>query len=405
MLMATVAITCIEAQQLTYGKYMEKVFANNTALTAKQLDTDIAQAKIEHSKVYNDPEFGIEYGNNEDWELDLGQSISAELSRTFTFGVRKAGIAVAKREKDETAAMLNEYIRILHAEATIAYLEHLKAKALLQYTIGNEKFMQQLATGDSLRFIRGDIAKSVWTETRMAANLAHNERLSAETASRCTAITLGYYMGNMQNAHLIETGEKLDGTFTGKAKPLDTCIEEAIVHRADLKAALMRVDVAEAIKRFNSAQRRTNMRITVGAEYNDATPSFTKVKAGVAMPIKFSNLNKGARAMDRIMVEQAEKEAIDARLQIECEVMQAYDNYRTAEQQAATYTNELLAEADELIDGKRKAYKTGDISFVEFIEAERSRNIMQVAYIEALFNKAVQWVELQKSIGCRIVFE
>ncbi len=108
------------AQQLTYSQYMEKVFTNNTALTAKQLDIDIAQAKITQSKVYNNPEIGIVYANNEDWNKKLGQSISAELSRTFTFGVRKAGIEVAKNESKETAALLNEYVRTLRAEATLA---------------------------------------------------------------------------------------------------------------------------------------------------------------------------------------------------------------------------------------------------------------------------------------------
>ncbi len=262
-----------------------------------------------------------------------------------------------------------------------------------------------LSTSDSLRFIRGEIAKSEWTESRMAAIIALNERLSAEAASRSTAIALGYYMGDMQNAHLITADERLDEGFENNIKPLDSYIDEALTHRSDLQVALLRVDIAEATRRFNSAQRRTDMRIMIGAEYNDATPSFTQIKAGIAMPIKFSNFNKGARAIDRIMVEQAEKEVTDARMQIECEVIQAYNNYQTAEQQTATFTNELLGSTNELVDSKRKAYKMGEISFVEFIEAERSRNIMYTAYIETLFNRAVQWVELQKSIGCKIIRE
>ena len=59
----------------------------------------------------------------------------------------------------------------------------------------------------------------------------------------------------------------------------------------------------------------------------------------------------------------------------------------------------MLADVAELLKSKRKAYQAGEISFVEFIETERSDNLIQEEYINALFNNAVSRVELLRSIG------
>lgn len=396
-LLLTVTIAA-SAQQLTYEQYIQQVLSNNTALIAKSLDIDIAQASVKKSKVYNDPTLSFEYGNNEDWNKDLGQSIAAQLSRTFTFGVRTSGIRLAEKELQATTAVFNDYLRNFQAEATIAYLEHLRAKSLLSTAIKREEYMKQLAQNDSVRYMRGDIAKSVWIESRLAAGLTHNERLNSEALFKNTAIALGYYMGNMQNSDKIAA----EGSLHETAAPLlslDSYIEQAMENRADLSVAISKVDIAKAQQKLNSARRRIDIQLSVGAEYNKSEPSFTKLKIGAAVPLKFSNLNSGARAMDMAAIDQAQTQLADTRLSIHSEVMQAYNNCLIADKQAATFTREMLDETAELLDSKRKAYRQGEISFIEYIETERSDNMLQEEYINALFNSAASRVRLLQSVG------
>lgn len=393
------------AQQLTYETYMQQVLNNNTAVVARSLDIDIAQANLKNSKVYNDPSLSLEYGNNEDWDKKLGQSIAAQLSRTFTFGVRKAGIRLAEKELNAMKAVFNDYMRNLNADATIAYLQHLKSVSLLKTASEREEYMKQLAHNDSLRFMRGDIAKTAWVETRLAAGLARNERLAAEAELRRTSIVLGYYMGNLNDTQVVSADGNLENSMF-ELQSLDVYIDDALANRADLTVALNNVDIAEAQKRLNSALRRIDLQLSIGAEYNKGAhreepgePSFTKVKVGATIPLKFSNLNNGARAMDRVKVQQAERQLADTRMQVQSEVMQAYSNCQITDMQVKTFTRGLLNETAELLEAKRKAYRTGEISFVEFIETERSENMMQTEYIETLYNRAVALVELQKSVG------
>lgn len=397
-LFAIAATFTATAQELTYDSYMQRVLENNTAIVAEAMNIDIAQAALKNSKVYNDPTLSVQYANNEDWNTDLGQSIAANLSRTFTLGVRRAGIRLADKELQATTAVFNDYMRNFHADATLAYLRHIRAKELQKIAANRESYMQQLAQSDSLRYTRGEIAKTVWIESRLAAGLTRNGRLQADAELRNSSIELGYYMGTLDGSEEIVA----EGTLESATAPLespDRYIKQALANRADLLVAVSRVDVANAEKRLNSARRRIELELSIGAEYNKADPSFTKLMVGVAIPLRFSNLNSGARAMDRAKVQQAEGELADTRMLVQSEVMQAYNNCRIAGKQKETFTQGMMQETAELLQSKRKAYQMGEISFVDFIETERSDNMMQEEYINSLYNSAASYVELQRCIG------
>ena len=205
-------------------------------------------------------------------------------------------------------------------------------------------------------------------------------------------------MGTLDVSNLDATVETLQELPTG-ILALDDCIEQALTNRADIDIATSNIDIARAQKKLNSARRRIDLELNIGAEYNDADPSFTKVKVGAAIPLRFSNLNRGARIMEQARIEQAQQELVETRLRVQAEVMQAHTNCRIAERQAATFTQGMMRETAELLSGKRQAYSAGEISFIEFIETERSDNMMTEEYINALYNRAASIVELMRSIG------
>ena len=385
------------AQDISYGQYMEHVFKNNISLTAKKMDIEISDAAAESSRVYNDPSLALTYTNNEDWSKGLGQGIEFELGKTFTFGVRRSRIDLAESERRQTVALLEEYMRNFRADATIAYLEHLRAKMLLAEATEIYNDLSEVATNDSLRYLRGDIAKSDWLESRMAQGVAKNVMLAAEGELRNSAIKLGYYMGDVNDASLLTGTGTLE--ITEQAAPLEHYTNTALEHRADLVVALGNAEIAVAAQKFNRAQRRPELDVVLGATYNIADPNFTTIKAGVAMPLKFSNLNKGARLMDELLVKQADIEVEEARLMIAAEVMQAYNNFKYANMQSETFSSEMLSDMQQVVESKRKAYEMGEIPFLDYLLVQRNESEMRGEYINALFGKAVAWVELQRATG------
>ena len=395
-------ITTSTAQTISYDEYMERVLKNNIALTAKRMDIEIADAAVTGSKVYNDPNIALTYTNNEDWSKGLGQGIELELSRTFTFGVRRSRIDLAESERTQTVALLKEYMRNFRADATIAFLEHLRARMLHEEATEIYKDLTEVANNDSMRYVRGDIAQSDWLESRMAQGIAKNAMLATEAALHNTAIKLGYYMGDIEGAELLSGTGTLE--ISNQAADLAHYTTTALEQRADLVVALCNADIAVAAQKFNKAQRRPELDVVLGATYNIADPDFTTIKAGVAIPLKFSNLNKGARLMDELLVKQADVEIEEARLMVTADVMQAYNNFKYADKQSETFSSEMLNDMQQVVESKRKAYEMGEIPFLDYLIVQRNESEMRGEYINALFGKAVAWVELQRSVGIELIF-
>ena len=396
------SIAVATAQDITYGRYMERVFKNNIALTAKKMDMDISDAAAESSKVFNDPSLAITYTNNEDWSKGLGQGIEFELGKTFTFGVRRSRIDLAESERRQAVALLEEYMRNFRADATIAYLEHLRAKMLLAEATEIYGDISEVAANDSLRYLRGDIAKSDWLESRMAQGVAMNAMLAAEAELRNSAIKLGYYMGDINGAASLNGAGTLE--IDEKTMALEEYTRTALEHRADIVVALANADIAVAAQKFNKAQRRPELDVILGATYNIADPDFTTIKAGVGVPLKFSSLNKGARLQDELLVRQANVEIEEARLMVAAEVMQAYNNFEYATRQSETFSAAMLNDMQQVVESKRKAYEMGEISFLDYLLVQRNESEMRSEYINALFGKAAAWVELQRAVGIELKF-
>ena len=394
--------TTATAQKISYGEYMQRVFEGNIALAAKKLDIDIADAGVKSSRIYNDPTVALTYTNNEDWRTGLGQGIELELGRTFTFGVRRSRIDLAESERRQTVALFEEYMRNFRADATIAYLEHLRAKMLLDEAQQIYKDLTEVANNDSICFNRGNIPQSDWLESRMAQGIARNGMLDAEAHLANTAIKLGYYMAKLDSAaNLMGTGTL---EISEQAAPLEHYTTQALANRPDLVVALSKADIATAMQKFNSAVRRPELDVTIGATYNIADPNFTSLKAGVAIPLKFSNLNKGAKIQDEVLVRQANMEIEEARLLVAADVMQAYNNFKYATRQSETFTGKMLNDMQQVVKGKRLAYELGEIPFLDYLIVERNQSEMRREHINALFNKAAAWVELQRATGFTMEF-
>ena len=401
LILAFIATTAT-AQEISYGEYMQKVMEGNVALTARKLDIDIAEARAKASKVFNDPTIGVTYSNNEDWSKGLGQGIEVELSRTFTFGVRKSRMNMADSERRLAVALFEEYMRNFRADATLAYLEHIKANMLLALSKEVLADLEEIAGNDSLRFALGDIAESAWLESRMAMGIARNAMLEAEAALGNTAIKMGYYMGNLNGAEHLRGNGTLE--ISEQAAPIENYISNALEHRADIVVALSRADVAQALQKFNKAQRRPELGALLGATYNIADPNFATIKAGVAVPLKFSNLNKGARIADEILTRQANIDVEEARMVVKADVMQAYNNFCYAVKQTETFSEKMLGDMHTVVEGKKKAYEIGEIPFIDYLIVERDESEMRRQYIDALFGKAAAWVELQRATGFSLEF-
>ncbi len=389
---------------LSYADYMQRVAQDNVGYAAEKLNVPAAQAEVTAAKVFNDPNLSVSYYNNENNSLQMGEGVEVELSKTFSFGKRGANIALAKSEQALAEALLADYLRNLRADATLAYLEALRQRQLFQVKQRTFESIDQLATSDSIRHQLGEIGEVDAIQSRVEAEVIRNEMVQTQAELYKALSQLSVQTGSFSTDTLfLPEGELqlLEQNFV-----LADLLNEALLQRADLVAALQDKEVAAKALKVARRERNTDVDLSVTVSRNARVhneeapaPPFTGVSAGIAIPLKLSNFNKGTVRAARFRAQQAELRYEEARLQVQTEVMQAFWTYELSRKQVAQYDNGLLRQAEAVMEGKRYSYQRGEASLIEVLDAQRTYDDVQAQYIETLFNYSSALVELERSAG------
>lgn len=403
-LCATLTASAQQIIPLSYHQYMEKVAEGNLEYAAERLNVNVSEAGVTAAKVFNDPNLAVSYYNNENNNLQMGEGVEVELSKTFSFGKRGAGIALARSESELTKALLADYFRNLRAEATVSYLEVLKQYELYKVKENAYETIRQLAESDSVRYRLGKIMEIDATQSRLEAGILHNELLQADAELQNAFSNLNLLTGTLAHDTLFQPEAVL--RISPREFVMTDLLSNAVENRADLVAALKNKEVASRALIVARRDRNTDVDLSIAVSRNARVhneeapaPPFTGVTAGVAIPLKFSNFNKGTVRAARFREQQAETQYQQALLQVQTEVMQAYRSYQSFSKQVEHYENGMLSQAREVIDGKIYSYNRGEVSLLEVLDAQRTYDDVQAQYIETLFNHSTALVELEKSAG------
>jgi len=391
------------AQSKTYDQYMKTVAEKNVNYLAEQYNVDIAQANLQAAKVFNDPELSVDYGNNQDWYMYMGQSWEFGLSYDLDLaGVRRARIRTARNEKEITEASVIAYLSNLRLEAAQAWAEAWRLKQSCDVLQASVADMMQIAESDSIRLSVGDIGSTDATQSRLEAQTLEGELIALQSE----------YKNALMNLSLLCGGEPItamtDAELPQKVLSYseDELFRVAENNRADLKAAELSHTLSVNNLRLVKASRAMEMSLSLGYSYNSEVrneiapaPKFNGLSVGIAIPLKFSSLNKGERRAAEHQVTQSQKYYEASLLQIRTEAAQALNAYEAADVVLQKYNSHMMAEARQIVESRKVGYQKGDTSLIELLSAQQTyRDVMQ-AYIDACSNHFVCYAQLENALG------
>ncbi|MCQ2164087.1 MAG: TolC family protein [Bacteroidales bacterium] len=402
---AVLALAAISAaaQPMTYDRYYNLVAEKNVLYIAEKYNIDKATASVEAAKVFNDPELSVSYGNNQDWGLQMGQSVEMEMSiNPDLAGVRRARIAVAQSERDLTEASVSAYLANLRLEAAEVWAEAWRLRenyAVLEASVDG---MEQIARSDSLRFIVGDIGRSDALQSRLEAQTMKGEllKMQAEYLNALDAVSL--FCGG-------EPVSSLEGDLPGVGHlPAESeIIGLAESNRADLKAAELSRTLSENNLKLVRASRAFEMGINLGYSYNTEVrneiapaPRFNGLTVGVSIPLKFSRLNKGEVHAAQSEIRQSESFLEAARQKVRSEVIQAYNSLMAANAVKEQYNKSILEDAHSILESRKAGYMKGESSLMELLSAQQTYLDIMQAYTEACCDSFVCRAQLEQASGC-----
>lgn len=391
------------AQELTYNQFIKLVAEKNAAYLAEKYNVDIATANVQAAKVFNDPELSVGYGNNEDWSLQMGQSVEVELSYNINFGgVRRARINAANSEKEVTEASVNAYLCNLRSEAGQAWAEAWRLRESCKVLEANVIDMEKIAQGDSIRLSVGDLGRTDAMQSKLEAQTLRHELIALEAEYMNALLNLSYLIG----------GEKVEGIADqGLPTSSNTYTEPGIyqtaeANRADLRAAELSQVLSENNMKLVKASRAMELGLSLGYSWNKEVrneiapaPKFNGFSIGFSVPLKFSNSNKGELNAARQAIMQSQQALLSARQQVHMEVAQAFNNYKTSKKVMEQYNGSILQDAKEILESRKIGYQSGENSLIEVITAQQSYQEVMQAYIDAASQCYVSEIQLIQAIG------
>jgi len=394
-----------QSETLTYKDYMKNVKENNIEYVIKKYDVNIAEANLQASKVFPDPELSFSYSNNQDKTMNMGQSYEGGLEYTLELGgKRKARIGVSQSETELTKILLEDYFRNLRADATLSYLNALKQKEFYNFSRLYQQKMIMLAYSDSIRYGLGIITKVDAIQSNFEANKTLNDIIQSEYEFKNSLTNLLLFQGNKQFTEIDSISGKL--IFIKKEFNLTNIINIALNNRTDLKAILQSKDLSEKNLKLIKANRFIDLGINLNLSHNTVVknelapaPAFSSITAGIAIPIKFSNFNKGEIISAKYAIKQSEASYEGIEIQIRNEVVQAYNYYTSTCNQVEQYNKTLLIDADTILKSKTYSYQRGETTLLEVLNAQKTYNEIYQNYYESLFNCLSSLVELERSCG------
>lgn len=391
----------LSAQQLDYPSYLERVLSNNLDYQIAQLDLSVAQSELKSARKFNDMSLSAEYGNNSDWDIAMGQSLSLELSKSISLGKRNARIDVAKNALLAAESTLEAFRMTLKAEATEAYLHALLNRDLMLIIKHSADQMIELYRSDSLRAARGEISELDALQSRLEATMALQEQRRAEAE---------YHNANIQLAQLMGVPtlqiDQLQGTLSKPTKlySISALTDSALARRQDLIAAQHQSNAAQCELTSIRRERSPDIDIALGANYNTQVrneeapaPQFVGYTAGISIPLPISNLNRGEVKAGQMRVQQAQIQADLQRQQVQVEILQAYNTYEAALMRANDFDSYLMDNAQQVLNGRLYAYQRGETTLLEVLNAQHTYNDILQAYATALYESMAAWVELNRA--------
>ena len=392
-------------ETIDFVEYINLVGQSNLGFLAEKFNVRIAEAEAISQRIFPDPEFSVNVFDNSDRRMLLGRGLELELEQTIELGgKRRSRMRLAKSETEMAEILLRGAFADLQAEAAVAFLESQRQKLLLELRQNSYEAMSQLYQFDAVRHRLGEISEVELLQTRLETAMLQNEIFEQEAELKSSLAELNELAGRNPLQLLMPSGTL--------SKPVERnyvlgfLLEFALDDHVDLVVVMQQKRITRDQLRLTRAERVIDLGVNVGYEFHTEafneeapTPQFSAFRAGVTIPLRFSNVNRGALHASQHAVEQAEMEYAAAELQIKREISQAFFVYESRKRQVAQFESGMLDIARRIFDGVMFSYRNGEARLLEVLMAQRDYNEVRENYIDALFAYASAVVDLNRRSG------
>lgn len=360
---------------------------NNPSIKAKDLNIQSSEALKPTANELPKMDFSAQLGQYNSPKFDQSFAISQTIPFPTLFKARKELIQEEIKTKEiEKQATENELIKQVRSYFyQIEYLQYNQSK--LQYLDSLYGDFIRIAT---VRFKAGDIKK-------IEINTAETQKGEINLLFQQNKVYLNNAYKNLKV--LLNTDEEFSIPFSQKYEPLkvEYLLDSATVaNHPSIQIFKQNMEVLEKNKNVEKAQRLPDFSIgytnqsligfhTLNGQekYYGAGNRFNSVSVGVAIPLTFGATKARIKSLE-YQKQMEENNAKFQQQQLDVQLKNSLNQYQQDVDQYQYYVNQAVPNAKSIVKAAQLGYKTGEISYVEYLFALRTATDIELKYLQSI---------------------
>lgn len=360
---------------------------NNGNIKAKDFEIKSAQSLKKTSGELPKLDFNTQLGQYNSIKFDQSFQVAQTIPFPTLFGAKKELINAEVKSKELQSAItvleLKNQVRTYYYQ--IQYLQHNQKQLLHLDSLYND-FIKVA----ELRYKTGD-TKKVEISTAQAKQGEINLLLKQNEV---------YLQNAYQNLQaLMNTNEPFEVSNDAKFQPLQisTLLDStAVANHPTIKALYQDVVIAEQTKKVEKAQGLPDFTVgyvnqsligfqTVNGQdkYFNSGNRFSSVNIGIAIPLTFGATKARIKSLD-YQKQAAQANAQQQQILLQTQLQNLIQQYQQDLQQFNYYQQQALPNANDIVSAAQLGYRTGDISYVEYLYALQTATDIQLNYLKSI---------------------
>ena len=377
---------------LGLAEFLALVERGNPELAAARQQRAIAQAEGLVAGAYPNP--ALEIGGGP-WRSRVGAEPGTASSYGITQpielpSVRAARIAAAAAGADSAGALADTVRLAIGYQSRQAFYDLLRRKEDERLARENLELLEQ---------IQGRVQKrvEVGEAPRFELVRAEAETLAAQNALAAARLRIEEARGALRRlaGGALASGFDIRGELPvlPDAPALPALQEAVLAGNPALRASAAERERAQRRLEQEQALRLPQPALRLG-ESRD--PEMRATTVGLTLSIPLWDRREGQIAQARAGIDLAAAQAEQQRIQLLRELEAAHARLAIAKRQIVTFEAGLLRSAEAALQVAEAAYRFGERSFLEVLDAQRTLRVVRVDYNQARFERIAAWLDIER---------
>jgi len=407
VVLSTILVGVASAQKpLTWGEIRQRFEANNPTLRAGQIGIDESRANEISAYLRPNPALTVLTDQIDPFPGGPAHGPFSFLLTAATLNYlherrhkRELRLESAKEATDITISGQADLERTLLFELRGAFVQTLRAKAVLALAKENLKYYDHVLDLNRERYTAGGIAQIDLERLELQRVQYETDLQTAEINLLTAKVQLLALLNDRTPAEQFDLSGPYD--FSNQIPARDEVRQAAFDSRPDLRAALQSIIKAKTDHHLAVANGSTDP--TLGFDVGRNPPIDQYIGVSVSIPLRVFDRNQGEKLRTRLDIDRNERITEAARTQVLSDVDSAHATVTSTVALLQPYKDRYLSQATRVRDAIEFSYQHGAASLLDYLNAQAEYRSVQVNYLNLVGSYLMAASQLNLAVGREVI--